>query len=150
MAVLSALDSTWCHCNSLTRHFNSYCSNQWVRWYMGLALISDWLCCSFTSHSKFIVHIFIIFCSFFFLYFWPSGFKTVFIVNRSKTDCHKLRATCASIADVNFLSLIFRRCNRKIFSSYTVFGKYGTCCSPFNISFLTYTKYSGFYVSQLL
>jgi len=33
-----------------------------------------------------------------------------------------------------------------MFSSSTVFGKYGTCCSPYNIIFLTYAKHSGFYV----
>jgi len=62
-----------------------------LRWWMVTVLISDWPCCSCTSHLGFM-------CKFLhyiaFRYFRPSSFKTIVFVNHHKSNHHKLRATC--------------------------------------------------------
>ena len=88
---------TWLHCTSLPRHGSSDFSNlinlipDLLRWYMGIAFISDWLCCFCTSgiYSCAFLKLFTVF-----LYLWPSDFKTVITVNRCKTNHRKLRAAC--------------------------------------------------------
>jgi Na+/melibiose symporter-like transporter len=61
---------------------------------MVVALISDWLCCLCNSNMysctvfKFL---------YFYLYFWLSAFKTIFIVNCHNKNHHKLRATCVQV-----------------------------------------------------
>ena len=83
---------TWLHCTSLTRHGGSYFSNlilipDWLRWRWGIAVISDWLSCFFTSYPVFRLEIFLNFYSFLNISVLFSKPSLLWIISKSSVHC---------------------------------------------------------------